>query len=303
MSLTAAAIGGAAAIAGSAGSAMIGNAGNRRAVKAAARYNLAQWHRENEYNHPSQQMSRLADAGLNPNLIYGSNAGGAAGNATGHPKQEVASYQPPNFMDALPVLQAYSDFRVKNAQTDNLIVQNDLLEAQALTEAARTSNIIQNTAESSMRTAKTDFELGMAKELKNTNMDIQRQNLVNLRNDSELKRMDYLLRGEDLKYRPLQRESVREQIGNMKADRQLKFVETALKRYELGLNERGIQKNDNVLLRNLFGETGILNRMFTPNYEYEKRMKDATNRARSVKPYRNSLERRRDSLRNVGKYY
>ena len=32
---------------------------------------LADWARVNEYNHPIQQMKRLKEAGLNPNLVYG----------------------------------------------------------------------------------------------------------------------------------------------------------------------------------------------------------------------------------------
>lgn len=34
-------------------------------------HNLAQWHRENEYNDPSSQMARLREAGLNPDMLYG----------------------------------------------------------------------------------------------------------------------------------------------------------------------------------------------------------------------------------------
>lgn len=35
---------------------------------------LAQWNRENAYNDPSAQMSRLKKAGLNPDLVYGNGA-------------------------------------------------------------------------------------------------------------------------------------------------------------------------------------------------------------------------------------
>ena len=38
--------------------------------------------KSNEYNTPQAQMTRLTAAGLNPNLIYGSNAGGASGNTS-----------------------------------------------------------------------------------------------------------------------------------------------------------------------------------------------------------------------------
>lgn len=42
-------------------------------------HNIALWQMNNEYNDPINQMRRLERAGLNPNLIYGQNAGGASG--------------------------------------------------------------------------------------------------------------------------------------------------------------------------------------------------------------------------------
>lgn len=44
-------------------------------------FNLDMWNRQNEYNSPKAQMQRLADAGLNPNLAYGSLSGNVAMNA------------------------------------------------------------------------------------------------------------------------------------------------------------------------------------------------------------------------------
>ena len=35
---------------------------------------LADWNMQNAYNSPEQQMQRLRDAGLNPNLVYGNGA-------------------------------------------------------------------------------------------------------------------------------------------------------------------------------------------------------------------------------------
>jgi hypothetical protein len=66
-----------------AGASLVGSAINKSAQSSAnsqnlslAKYqnmwNLQQWNRENEYNHPTAQMSRLRSAGLNPNLVYGS---------------------------------------------------------------------------------------------------------------------------------------------------------------------------------------------------------------------------------------
>lgn len=56
-------------------SSVISNIGNRKAQKRAQRYNVENWNRQNLYNHPQQQMDRLRQAGLNPNLVYGQGGG------------------------------------------------------------------------------------------------------------------------------------------------------------------------------------------------------------------------------------
>ena len=58
--------------------------------------NLEMWNMQNEYNHPKSQMSRLKEAGLNPNLVYGN---GSVGNTSG----SMPTYNAPN-------LQAYQGF-------------------------------------------------------------------------------------------------------------------------------------------------------------------------------------------------
>lgn len=65
---------------GSLGSSLISNAGAKKRQELADRQNVSFWKMQNAYNTPKQQMQRLQEAGLNPNLIYGSNANtGVAG--------------------------------------------------------------------------------------------------------------------------------------------------------------------------------------------------------------------------------
>lgn len=59
---------------GSIGSSLISNRGAKRRQQLADQQNIKFWKMQNAYNTPKQQMARLQDAGLNPNLIYGSNA-------------------------------------------------------------------------------------------------------------------------------------------------------------------------------------------------------------------------------------
>jgi hypothetical protein len=94
-----------------------------------------EWKRNIRYNDPSAQMARLKKAGLNPNLVYGS------GNATNlqkytAPTQNVADIVTEAGSLPMNSLTTYQDFRMKQAQTDNLKAQNKiLLETARLKEA------------------------------------------------------------------------------------------------------------------------------------------------------------------------
>lgn len=94
------------------------NAVNRGLSGYSYKKDLEQWHRQNEYNSPKQQMARLKAAGLNPNLVYGT---GSVGNTTG----QGPSYQKPDFkldtkVDALPMMGQYQNIKQSQAQTDNI---------------------------------------------------------------------------------------------------------------------------------------------------------------------------------------
>jgi len=53
------------------------------------KYNIDMWNMNNEYNSPKNQLQRLIDAGLNPNLAYGSVS---TGNSPRPPEQVTGSY-------------------------------------------------------------------------------------------------------------------------------------------------------------------------------------------------------------------
>ena len=82
----------AAGAAGSLLSSVIGNIGAKKREEAARRANVAFWEKQNLYNLPKNQMQRLKEAGLNPNLIYGSSPAGAGGNAGAISPAKAAPY-------------------------------------------------------------------------------------------------------------------------------------------------------------------------------------------------------------------
>lgn len=86
--------------------------------------NMEMWQTQTAYNSPKEQMARLQNAGLNPNLAYGSgNVAGLsadtpkgyqrAGNVDFHQQQSVLG----NALSAAPaVLSMYQDYKMKDAQ-------------------------------------------------------------------------------------------------------------------------------------------------------------------------------------------
>lgn len=80
--------------------------------------NLADWQRQNAYNHPSEQMKRLKEAGLNPHLVYGNGATTTAQQVSST-KQEAAKMQAPQFELGGIVQQFVQTMQMQQA-TDNL---------------------------------------------------------------------------------------------------------------------------------------------------------------------------------------
>ena len=90
------------------------------------------WHRQNEYNTPSAQMARLREAGLNPNLVYGS------GSVTGNTSGQTPKYQSVKtdfskrqaLLPALAMLGQFQNFQMKQAQIDTAQAERDITELQ-----------------------------------------------------------------------------------------------------------------------------------------------------------------------------
>lgn len=96
------------------GTQAISNKQQRKLEAQRRKYDTAQWERQNLYNHPTQQMARLAEAGLNPNMIYGSSPGSAVGNAGAIPAGQAPDYSLTN-----PVT-GYMNTKVAQAQANNM---------------------------------------------------------------------------------------------------------------------------------------------------------------------------------------
>lgn len=101
---------------------------------------IQNWNMQNAYNSPAAQMQRFREAGLNPNLIYGqTNMSGSVGtpSAGGSPSAIMSN------------IIGREQVRNMRAQNNNLVQQNDNLEAQSVLtrEQARSLRLQNNLVE------------------------------------------------------------------------------------------------------------------------------------------------------------
>lgn len=89
---------------------------------------LENWNRQNEYNAPKSQMQRYAEAGLNPNLIYGQQNTGGSIDLQGSSSVNTESAQR---LEHIGFMNAYENAKQMRAQTS-------LIKQQTLTEANNT---------------------------------------------------------------------------------------------------------------------------------------------------------------------
>lgn len=152
---------------------------------------LADWRMMAEYNSPAAQMQRLKDAGLNPNLVYGSGADAQVGPVRATDTRTVTP-QPLSF-DAGSVLGGYYDVQLRQAQIDNL-------QAQKTTNDARAQLTQAQAAAALLGIDRSKLKYGQEKELYDTYLEFQRERLKNLQQDTMNKGQVFKKLGADIQY-------------------------------------------------------------------------------------------------------
>ena len=128
------------------------------------RWNIEQWQRETAYNTPAAQRARLEAAGMNPDLAYGE--GVSANVAASSPEMTSGAPSFPVDMSILAQKRTVGDMiseamrssvmaaqtrniqkdtNKKDQETKNLLVENDILSADAMTRAVQNEQSIKFT--------------------------------------------------------------------------------------------------------------------------------------------------------------
>lgn len=160
---------------------------NRDMADLAYERDLDMWNRQNAYNSPVEQISRLKEAGLNPVLMYGSGSS-ATGNASNAPSYNAPTSDIQHYNGDFGISQAAN--AVSNGINSYISTQRQLAEIRA-TDAA-TSKTNADTNLSLLRAigqqranAKSDIELRYLDDIERQTLENLEQTNINLRANSQ----------------------------------------------------------------------------------------------------------------------
>lgn len=202
--------------------------------------NLTDWGLENEYNSPANQMKRLKDAGLNPNLIYGSGSGGMQGGSVNSTSAPQSHMEAPQF-DVSGVLKAFIDLSLLDKQKDLLSAQVAATRANAQLTDSTIPLREQELAQKNMLFPGqlTALELANRKTLADTQFTLHQDERAAALQEMNLKLGDQniqkaiqevlLLRLSRSKV-AAERDHIRQQIENLKSEKTKTELETKLMR-------------------------------------------------------------------------
>lgn len=214
--------------------------------------NIHLWNMQNEYNHPSQVMSRLRDAGLNPSLAFGN-----ATPASSPSGATSGSWNPtPPRLDMSPAVGSmfeYYNLEQRKAQTANTLENNKVQAAEATLKEAQTMSTL---VDADNKT----FDLGLKRTLRGTSVDMAKEILrkTTLDNQYQLKENEY----QDIKNTTSVAEAVQRiaasraqtslipsQKAQIQANVQNLIKSGKLMQLDINLKKRGITWSDPVYLR------------------------------------------------------
>lgn len=207
------------------------NKTNVQLSKEAREWDLEMWNRQNQYNLPANQIKRLRDAGLNPNLAYGS--GSVAGNVTSSaPRSNVPRVE--NTMNNLNILN--SAVSALSAYNDTVVKQNS---AKLIEEKIKTEQLNQR------KTNEYADYMGWKKMSEAYNSGIMEHNLrfkeqfLKAQLDGQL--LTNLLRKNQSEMQPIQAEKLVWEKGSAEQNYKMKQLElemqSSLKQYNMTAND------------------------------------------------------------------
>ena len=219
---------------------VVSNSGNKASQERAQKANLDFWRLQNSYNHPTQQMARLKEAGLNPNMIYGTTPSSATGQADSIAPAKAAEYGYDNPIQDIGLI---AGLKSTEAQTNNIRSQADVNQQRALLTS-------QQYATELVKTDKSKLAYKLSKEIFNSSAEAQKLSTENIRQQLWGKQLDNYKLSKGMKDN-LMRIKFEADFAKENLQGQRKLNE--LRQLEINLNRLGIQKSDSIWAR-IFGQ-------------------------------------------------
>lgn len=220
---------------------------------------IEMWERNNAYNTPEAQMARLQKAGLNPHLVYGN--GSVVGNTSGQtpqyhaPRQDFTGILPPDIGGLAPMMQQYNDYRMREAQIDNVKASTRSIDATRMNTIEKTlSEMIKQPGYQTSNLQKL-LQLEISSELAQTQVQTAQGNLRLLEGKISLQEKAQVQASLDILFRKMiniqQEEKNRNQPAHEVLDMALKELDMRQKDIVLELMKEGVNFNDPVWMRKL----------------------------------------------------
>jgi hypothetical protein len=207
---------------------------------------LSDFHMINEYNSPAQQMARLKAAGVNPLMAFGKSAGTGIAGQVRSSDIKNPQFNTPEYGGVLTHIPQMFDYRVKQAQANNLEKMATTEVQKSLLLAAQTDSA---TTDADIKRATKNVAIEAAEAARDKTVAEARFQL-----DENERRS--VLTGATLKEKMANVLRIREQNAksaeerkNLRLMREEIMESTRIKKLERGLMESGIYKHDSMLFR------------------------------------------------------
>lgn len=250
-----AAIGAGASLLGS----IFSNSGARKRQELANAQNIEFWQMQNAYNHPSQQMARLKQAGLNPNLVYGGSTGQASGQASNIAPSKAAPYEIEN---PIRDIGHFANLAFKEAQENNVLENTKVQAQENLLKQAQTINVLEQG-----KSAKTKAMVDEA--ISKYQIDASREQLRGIKMANTGKNVDNLLKSATFNSKV---NLIKEQVKHVQSQKQGQQLTNTLRELQVELKELGIEPTDNMLFR-MFGQQWEKIKQFMSRNSKPKKLK------------------------------
>lgn len=234
------------------------NEANLELAKYQNQWNLEQWNRENAYNTPAEQMRRLKQAGINPNLAFsnGTIDNVSASSPTASPMKVepyLGNTQDMQSMVAnvMTGLQAFETYKQAQNQTKLGETQVDYLKADVLNKRAHTEKLFEEKMG-------LQYDNYVKRELRDYNIDMFKLQMDDARANISLKNAQTDVHRLSLSFTKKQMELIAEQIiktkqevANLKTTNEHTRELITREKLDNALRKQGINPSDPMLYRML----------------------------------------------------